>query len=56
MEEYPFRLGQHVRHAKFGEGVVLNMEGGGASARIQVNFESAGCKWLVISYANLDVV
>ncbi|OOZ18978.1 DNA helicase II [Solemya velum gill symbiont] len=56
MEEYPFRLGQHVRHAKFGDGVVLNMEGGGASARIQVNFESAGCKWLVIAYANLDAV
>jgi len=51
-----FRLGQRVRHAKFGEGLVLNAEGQGASARVQVNFESAGCKWLVLSYANLEPV
>ena len=49
-----FRLGQRVRHAKFGEGTVLNMEGQGSSVRVQVNFEAAGSKWLVLSYANLE--
>lgn len=49
-----FRLGQRVRHAKFGDGVVLNAEGQGSSARVQVNFESEGAKWLVVAYANLE--
>ena len=48
------RLGQHVTHAKFGEGVVLNYEGKGAQARVQVNFRHAGSKWLMVSYANLQ--
>ena len=50
------RLGQRVRHRKFGEGVVLNSEGSGAHARVQVNFESAGTKWLVVAYANLELM
>ena len=54
--EYPFRLGQHVQHARFGEGVILQLEGAGASARVQVNFADAGAKWLVIAYANLEPV
>ncbi len=51
-----FQLGQVVRHAKFGEGTVLNYEGQGAHARIQVNFPEAGSKWLVLSYAKLEAV
>jgi DNA helicase-2/ATP-dependent DNA helicase PcrA len=51
-----FRLGQRVRHPKFGDGVVLNSEGSGAGARIQVNFEMAGAKWLVLTYARLEPV
>ena len=47
------RLGQRVQHPKFGEGVVLTYEGQGAHARVQVNFENAGSKWLVVAYANL---
>ncbi len=47
-------LGQRVAHAKFGEGVVLNLEGSGGQARVQVNFEQAGCKWLLVSFANLQ--
>lgn len=47
-------LGQRVSHAKFGEGVILNLEGSGGHLRIQVNFEQAGCKWLVAAYANLN--
>ncbi len=47
-------LGQRVQHGTFGEGVVLNYEGQGAHARVQVNFETAGTKWLVVAYANLQ--
>lgn len=49
-----FRMGQLVSHKKFGDGIILNMEGQGSSARIQVNFENAGSKWLVMQYANLQ--
>lgn len=49
-----FNLGQRVSHPKFGEGVVLNYEGSGSQARVEVNFESAGSKWLVVGYANLQ--
>ena len=48
------RLGQRVRHDKFGDGVVLNYEGRGEHARVQVNFEGMGVKWLVVAYANLQ--
>jgi DNA helicase-2/ATP-dependent DNA helicase PcrA len=54
--EIGVRLGQHVRHKKFGDGVILNCEGQGAHARVQVNFENEGTKWLVLSYANLDLM
>jgi DNA helicase-2/ATP-dependent DNA helicase PcrA len=50
------RLGQRVRHGKFGEGIVLNSEGSGAHARVQVNFEASGTKWLVVAYANLELM
>ena len=50
----PFDLGQRVLHAKFGEGVVLNLEGQGSHTRVQVNFETSGSKWLVLAYANLQ--
>lgn len=51
-----FKLGQQVKHAKFGEGVVLNYEGSGAQSRIQVNFSDVGSKWLVVEYANLQAI
>ncbi|MEM8983610.1 MAG: DNA helicase II [Pseudomonadota bacterium] len=54
--ESPIRLGQNVRHKKFGDGVVLACEGQGAHARVQVNFETAGTKILMLSYANLEVL
>lgn len=54
--ESQFKLGQRVNHAKFGEGIVTNLEGSGAHARVEVNFESAGPKWLVVSYANLQAL
>ncbi len=48
------RLGQRVRHGKFGEGVVLHLNGQGPNAQVQVNFEGHGTKWLVVGYANLE--
>ncbi|HUY84679.1 MAG TPA: 3'-5' exonuclease, partial [Steroidobacteraceae bacterium] len=54
--ESAMRMGSRVRHTKFGEGVVLNFEGNGAQARIQVNFERQGTKWLMLSYAKLELV
>ena len=48
--------GHRVRHKKFGEGVVINLEGRGEHARIQVNFSKAGAKWLVCAYARLESV
>ncbi len=47
------QLGQRVAHEKFGEGVVLGYEGQGRHARVHVNFEDAGSKWLVVEYARL---
>ncbi len=53
-EEIGIALGQKVKHKKFGEGIVLNYEGSGDSARVQVNFDASGTKWLVMAYANLE--
>jgi DNA helicase-2/ATP-dependent DNA helicase PcrA len=50
------RLGQRVSHAKFGEGVVLQCEGAGDRARVQVNFAHTGAKWLMLGYANLETL
>ena len=50
------RIGQIVRHAKFGEGIVLQAEGSGERTRLQVNFAGAGTKWLMLAYANLEAV
>ncbi|WP_111415154.1 DNA helicase II [Billgrantia lactosivorans] len=46
-------LGQRVQHPVFGEGVILNAEGEGARARVQVSFEGEGDKWLVLGFAKL---
>ena len=49
-----FRIGQSVTHPKFGLGVIVNAEGGGSDARVQVNFGAAGMKWLALSVAKLE--
>ena len=49
----PWRIGQNVAHAKFGSGVIINCEGHGADARVQVQFSRAGTKWLSLEYAKL---
>ncbi len=55
-DEVPFAIGQNVMHAKFGEGVVLNFEGRGLDARVQVRFRAEGTKWLALQYAKLSAV
>jgi DNA helicase-2/ATP-dependent DNA helicase PcrA len=47
-------LGQRVKHPIFGEGIVLNCEGDGPKARVQVNFDDEGTKWLVLGFAKLE--
>ncbi|USZ49900.1 DNA helicase II [Halomonas sp. DN3] len=49
-------LGQRVRHPVFGEGVILNAEGEGERARVQVSFEGHGDKWLVLGFAKLEAL
>jgi DNA helicase-2/ATP-dependent DNA helicase PcrA len=49
-----FRIGQSVMHPKFGLGVIVNAEGSGTDARVQVNFGNAGMKWLALSVAKLE--
>jgi len=50
------KLGQRVNHPKFGEGVVMNYEGQGKQARVQINFKEEGSKWLVFGYAKLEII
>ena len=47
-------VGMNVGHPKFGDGVVVNLEGQGEYARVQINFDDVGSKWLVLAYANLS--
>ena len=49
-------LGKAVHHAQFGDGTVIKFEGQGAAARVQVNFEENGNKWLVLAYAKLETL
>ncbi len=53
-DEGELRVGQRVFHGKFGEGVVLQSEGQGERARVQVNFAGAGAKWLMMGFAKLE--
>jgi DNA helicase-2/ATP-dependent DNA helicase PcrA len=52
-QDSDLHLGQRVRHAVFGEGFILNVEGSGARTRVQVSFDHEGLKWLMLSHANL---
>ncbi len=56
VEAAPIKLGANVQHPKFGSGVVVDYEGAGAHARVQVQFDDVGAKWLVMAYANLTLV
>ena len=49
-----WQLGDRVRHMNFGSGTITGAEGEGAHTRVQVNFDTAGSKWLVLSFARLE--
>ena len=49
-----FRIGQNVMHPKFGPGVIIDAEGHGNDARVQVNFGNLGVKWLAVAVAKLQ--
>ena len=49
-----FRIGQNVLHPKFGPGVIIDAEGQGTDARVQVNFGATGVKWLAVAVAKLQ--
>lgn len=50
-----YALGQLVRHPKFGEGTIINLEGDGERCRLQIAFQGEGIKWLVAAYAKLEL-
>ncbi len=52
----PWKIGQQVAHAKFGNGVVVSYEGNADDLRVQVNFGREGLKWLALEYAKLDPI
>jgi DNA helicase II / ATP-dependent DNA helicase PcrA len=52
--DHGFRIGQSVLHPKFGQGVIVNAEGSGTDARLQINFGRQGMKWLALEYAKLQ--
>ncbi len=51
-----YAIGQLVSHAKFGIGTILNYEGSGDAMRLQIKFQKVGTKWLISSYAKLEIV
>lgn len=53
---YPFKIGQGVRHGKFGEGVIVSYEGNASDLAVKVNFGSAGLKTLMLEYAKLEKI
>lgn len=55
-QQYPFKIGQSVRHAKFGEGVVVSYEGNASDLAIKINFGREGLKTLMMEYAKLEKI
>ncbi|MGA9162961.1 MAG: UvrD-helicase domain-containing protein [Thiobacillus sp.] len=51
-----YKVGQSVAHAKFGTGIIIDFEGRGSDARVQVKFRDVGIKWLALAYAHLSAV
>ena len=52
--KHGFKIGQRVKHQKFGSGVVLSYEGEDDNLKLYINFEDYGSKWLVLTYAHLE--
>lgn len=56
IEGSPFQIGQWIMHKTFGKGIILNAEGNGAHTRVQVKFLEQGVKWLVLAYAQIELL
>ncbi len=50
------KIGQRVKHQKFGQGVILSYEGEDDNLKLYINFEDYGSKWLVMTYAHLELL
>lgn len=51
-----FRVGQGVRHARFGEGTIFGLSGSGLDAQAQIQFRDVGAKTLALGVAKLDII
>ena len=51
-----FRVGQGVRHARFGEGTIISLAGSGIEAQAQIQFREVGAKTLALGVAKLDII
>lgn len=56
VRDQSFRIGQGVRHAKFGEGTILSLSGTGVDAQAQIQFRDAGAKTLALGIAKLEII
>ena len=56
LQHSKWKLGQNIKHHKFGYGIILNFEGDGENTRIQIRFENHGVKWLIQEYAKIENV
>lgn len=56
VRDQSFRIGQGVRHAKFGEGTILSLSGIGVDAQAQIQFRDAGAKTLALGIAKLEII
>lgn len=50
----PFKIGERVKHFKFGSGEIIRFDGTGPQQRVQVDFNDYGLKWLVVAFAQLS--
>ncbi|MFW9298093.1 DNA helicase II [Glaesserella parasuis] len=53
-EDNSWKMGQKVRHEKFGQGTIINVEGSGDHTRLQIAFVQQGIKWLIAKVAKLE--
>ena len=49
-------MGKRVVHKKFGEGIVVSVEGRDSNTRVQVSFDEVGTKWLILAISNLEQI
>ena len=55
-DAFPFRLGAKLRHARYGEGLLVGLEREGDEVIATVRFASVGRKRLSLQYAHLEEI